>query len=183
MLQQNWQIKPHFTHLNKSHHRRFAARLCAFQNSKIVCSPSHFSSFQQDSCGWGGCSFCSHWHWPPWSLLSGPSSRKWCQISNTLVTTLWFVSHFIYCSLSCNHLGSLWKNNRRQKTLTPADHLPVVTTYKGQPQPEHWEASWVEAKCLALQPACKSPNPVWWRWNLEKEPYGLHSETLCSSSE
>lgn len=181
MLQQNWQRKPHFTHLNKSHHRRFVARLCAFQNSKIVCSPSNLPSFQQDSCGWGGCSFCSYGHWPRWSLLSGPSSRKWCQISNSLIRTL---GSFIYCSLSCNRLGSLWKNNRWQKTLTPADQLPVVTTYKEQLWPEHWEASWVQAKCLALQPACRSPNPVWWRrWTLEKELCDLHSETLCSLSE
>lgn len=61
ILQQNWQRKPYFTHLKKSHHWRFVPLLCAFQNRKIDCFLSKPPSFPRDG-PWLA--------WLAWPLLS-----------------------------------------------------------------------------------------------------------------
>lgn len=93
---------------------------------------------------------------PEWALVKG-TVPNFKHLNNTTMNleVISLVAHWVATTLAlCG------KTIDVQKILTPGDRLPVVPTYKGPPQSEHWEASWIEANYPSLQPTCRTPTPA-----------------------
>lgn len=138
ILQQTWQRKLYFTHSKKSHHGKFVALWCAFQNRKIDSSYQSFLPSHGTDRGW--------WDWRGWLSLKSQKltsllSPEWTLLNRTgpncnhlrKDTVHPYVIPFI-ARWVVTTLGLCGKITDTQKTLTWGDQPPVVTMYKGQPQ-------------------------------------------------